>query len=106
MHCSEEKRINFNEEFSKIMVSKARTFYFDTFFPSAVPCTIILFNSPHATTSSLFTCVAKEEPLTPHKEDKTPEHFEDIQLLSVSPDSRPRVNLLQQLGCVPSTSQW
>jgi len=111
------ERINYDEEFCKMMVSKARTFHFDTFLPSAVPCTIILFNSPHATTSSLFTCAAKEEPLNPHKEEKTSEHCEeellpphkenktsghceDIKLLSVSPDGRPSVNLLQQLGCV------
>jgi len=67
--CIVVERINYDEEFCKMMVSKARTFYFDTFLPSVVPCTIISFNSPHATTSSLFTCAAKEEPLTPHKED-------------------------------------
>ena len=39
------ERINFNEEFSKIMVSKARTFYFDTFLPSAVRA--LLFHLIH-----------------------------------------------------------
>ena len=48
----------------------------------------------------MFTCAAKEEPLTPHKEDKTSEHCEGIQLLSVLPDGRPSINLLQQLSCV------
>ena len=94
------ERISYDEEFSKMMISKARTFYFDTFLPSAVPCTIISFNSPHATASSVFTCAAKEEPLTPHQENKASEHCEDIQLLSISPDSRPSIDLFQQLGCV------
>ena len=59
-----------------------------------------LLFSLRATTSSWFTCAAKEEPFTPHKEDKTSKHCEDIQLLSVSPDGRPSIDLLQQLGCV------
>ena len=48
----------------------------------------------------MFTCAAKEEPLTPHQENKTSEQCEDIQLLSISPDSRPSIDLFQQLGCV------
>ena len=51
--------------------------------PSEVPCTIISITSPRVASSSVTTCVSKED-----------------QLLSVSPTNRPSICLLQQLGCI------
>jgi len=90
------ERIDFDEKFTAGMVSKARSFYFDTFLPAVVSCITIRSNStdviPLTTAARVFTQVTLRE------EDKD-ETDDDIQLLSVCTVSRPSIDL-QQLGCV------
>ncbi|XP_065901931.1 uncharacterized protein [Dysidea avara] len=94
------ERIDFDELFTANMVSKARSFYFDTFLPSVVACTTIRPSSmditPLATAAYVCTKMALQEE---DKEEKMNDAGSDVQLLSVCEVSRPSIDL-QQLDCV------
>jgi len=94
------ERIDFDEQFTTKMVSKARSFYFDTFLPSVVSCTTIRPNSldiiPLTTAACVSTKVTVQEL---EDKDQKDDASDDVQLLSVCTVSRPSIDL-QQLGCV------
>ena len=97
------ERIEYDEMFIDEMVSKARIFYFDTFLPSVVACTIISTSSLDAIPLYIAARVAREMSVQEiDKAQEEDEAGEDIQLLSVSAVNRPSIGL-QQLGCVRHT---